>query len=151
MTTPPLREQHGTLILRAGIVVYASEGAAAVVGRPVADIVGRRVVDLIVPEQRAAIEERHFRRLRGEVVPAASEVTVLLPDGGRRLVEAHAERDGADVLHCPYFLGPLRRVGARVVLTESTRWLGGQLTAQAVPPDEHPWVETTGTTSAASG
>ncbi|HET9646729.1 MAG TPA: FAD-dependent oxidoreductase [Microlunatus sp.] len=38
-------------------------------------------------------------------------------------------------------------LGARVVLTESTRWLGGQLTAQAVPPDEHPWVETTGTTA----
>jgi hypothetical protein len=38
------------------------------------------------------------------------------------------------------------RMGRRVVLTESTRWVGGQLTSQAVPPDEHPWVETTGIT-----
>jgi hypothetical protein len=34
----------------------------------------------------------------------------------------------------------------RVVLTEETRWLGGQLTAQAVPPDEHPWIEQFGCT-----
>ncbi|MFF2846577.1 FAD-dependent oxidoreductase [Streptomyces sp. NPDC058001] len=33
------------------------------------------------------------------------------------------------------------RLGRTVVLTEPTDWLGGQLTAQAVPPDEHPWIE----------
>jgi hypothetical protein len=33
------------------------------------------------------------------------------------------------------------RLGNLVVLTEQTDWLGGQLTAQAVPPDEHPWIE----------
>jgi len=34
--------------------------------------------------------------------------------------------------------------GYRVVLTEPTAWLGGQLTSQAVPPDEHQWIETAG-------
>jgi len=38
------------------------------------------------------------------------------------------------------------RNGLRVVLTEETDWLGGQLTAQAVPPDEHPWIEMFGGT-----
>ena len=38
------------------------------------------------------------------------------------------------------------RSGRSVVLTEPTAWVGGQLTNQAVPPDEHPWVETTGVT-----
>jgi len=33
------------------------------------------------------------------------------------------------------------RNGRTVVLTEPTDWIGGQLTAQAVPPDEHPWIE----------
>ncbi|CAG7646188.1 FAD-dependent oxidoreductase [Actinacidiphila bryophytorum] len=37
--------------------------------------------------------------------------------------------------------------GAQVVLTEGPRWLGGQLTAQATPPDEHPWVEMLGVTA----
>src|SRR5262245_28983489 len=38
------------------------------------------------------------------------------------------------------------RTGCRVVLTEETDWIGGQLTAQAVPPDEHPWIESFGAT-----
>lgn len=39
------------------------------------------------------------------------------------------------------------RVGKRVILTEETRWIGGQLTSQAVPPDEHPWIEHFGATA----
>jgi FAD-dependent oxidoreductase family protein len=38
------------------------------------------------------------------------------------------------------------RLGRRVVLTEESAWLGGQLTSQAVPPDEHPWIEQAGAT-----
>lgn len=33
------------------------------------------------------------------------------------------------------------RNGLTVVLTEETNWIGGQLTAQGVPPDEHTWIE----------
>lgn len=36
--------------------------------------------------------------------------------------------------------------GLRVVLTEETDWIGGQVTAQGVPPDEHQWIETHGAT-----
>lgn len=39
------------------------------------------------------------------------------------------------------------RLGKRVILTEESDWIGGQLTSQAVPPDEHPWIETTGCTA----
>src|SRR5262244_1412389 len=39
------------------------------------------------------------------------------------------------------------RTGLNVILTEETDWLGGQLTAQAVPPDENPWIETFGGTA----
>ncbi|GAA3850391.1 FAD-dependent oxidoreductase [Streptomyces sedi] len=39
------------------------------------------------------------------------------------------------------------RAGHRAVLTEETDWVGGQLTSQAVPPDEHPWVEQFGVTA----
>lgn len=31
--------------------------------------------------------------------------------------------------------------GAHVILTEQTDWLGGQLSTQMVPPDEHTWIE----------
>lgn len=34
--------------------------------------------------------------------------------------------------------------GLKVVLTEETDWIGGQITQQGVPPDEHQWIETHG-------
>ena len=37
-------------------------------------------------------------------------------------------------------------MGETVVLTEETDWIGGQLTSQAVPPDEHKYIEYTGCT-----
>ncbi len=54
---------------------------------------------------------------------------------------------GAGVGGCAAALGALRN-GMRVVLTEETDWIGGQLTAQAVPPDEHPYIESFGCTQA---
>lgn len=38
------------------------------------------------------------------------------------------------------------RTGKRVFLSEEYDWIGGQLTSQAVPPDEHPWIEQFGCT-----
>lgn len=39
------------------------------------------------------------------------------------------------------------RAGRTVVVTEEFAWLGGQLTSQGVPPDEHSWVEQFGVTA----
>ncbi len=47
---------------------------------------------------------------------------------------------------CAAAIAALRN-GMRVVLTEETDWLGGQLTQQGVPPDEHQWIETHGATA----
>ncbi|MFK3960770.1 FAD-dependent oxidoreductase [Pseudalkalibacillus hwajinpoensis] len=38
------------------------------------------------------------------------------------------------------------RKGKSVILTEETDWIGGQLTSQGVPPDEHKWIEKFGCT-----
>ena len=42
------------------------------------------------------------------------------------------------------------RLGRAVILTEPTDWLEGQLTTQAVPPDEHPWIEQLGCATASA-
>lgn len=42
-------------------------------------------------------------------------------------------------------MGALRN-NLTVILTEETDWIGGQLTSQGVPPDEHMWVEEYGGT-----
>jgi NADPH-dependent 2,4-dienoyl-CoA reductase/sulfur reductase-like enzyme len=43
------------------------------------------------------------------------------------------------------------RNGRRVILTEETDWIGGQVTSQAVPPDEHAWIESFGAPRAYRG
>lgn len=38
------------------------------------------------------------------------------------------------------------RMGKKVIMTEETKWIGGQFTSQAVPPDENRWIEKFGCT-----
>lgn len=40
----------------------------------------------------------------------------------------------------------LLRNNKTVILCEETDWIGGQITSQGVPPDEHQWIETKGAT-----
>ncbi len=53
---------------------------------------------------------------------------------------------GGGVGGCAAALAALRN-NLSVILTEETDWIGGQLTQQGVPPDEHPWIETHGATA----
>ena len=91
------QDSAGTVIVRAGTVVYASEGAAALAGRSVDEMVGRPFAGFLAPEHRAVVEDRYERRMRGEPVTPGYELALALPDGGRRLVEIHVERDGGDL------------------------------------------------------
>ncbi|MEI6048426.1 MAG: FAD-dependent oxidoreductase [Bacteroidota bacterium] len=46
---------------------------------------------------------------------------------------------------CAAALAALRN-NLSVILTEETDWIGGQIAQQGVPPDEHQWIETHGST-----
>ncbi len=59
---------------------------------------------------------------------------------------------GADIVICGGGVGGCAaalaalEAGCTVVLTEESDWIGGQLTSQGVPPDEHQWIEDFGAT-----
>ena len=72
----------------------------------------------------------------GRGVPLAGAATVLK----RRAIAADVVILGGGLGGCAAALAALRN-GRTVVMTEPTDWIGGQLTQQAVPPDEHPWIE----------
>ncbi|HEY2159209.1 MAG TPA: FAD-dependent oxidoreductase, partial [Isosphaeraceae bacterium] len=57
-----------------------------------------------------------------------------------REIRADVAIVGGGLGGCAAALACLRH-GETVVMTEPTDWIGGQLTQQAVPPDEHPWIE----------
>ncbi len=70
-------------------------------------------------------------------VPLASGAVSALK---AREIAADVAIVGGGVGGCAAALAALR-AGKTVVLTDPTDWIGGQLTSQAVPPDEHPWIE----------
>jgi hypothetical protein len=71
---------------------------------------------------------------------AAGRTRVADAGGIGREIAADVAIVGGGLGGCAAALSALR-VGRTVVMTEPTDWIGGQLTSQAVPPDEHPWVE----------
>lgn len=64
-----------------------------------------------------------------------------------RELKADAVVIGGSLGGCAAALAALRN-GLRVVMTEEYNWIGGQLTSQAVPPDEHSSIETHGASAA---
>ncbi len=66
-------------------------------------------------------------------------------DGSDEEIRADFAIIGGGLGGCAAALGALRR-GLRVVMSEETDWIGGQLTQQGVPPDENQWIETVGGT-----
>ena len=83
--------------------------------------------------------------------PAAShaQARASIPSGARKSTAKELTTDiviiGGGVGGCAAALAAARN-GLSVILTEETDWIGGQLTSQAVPPDENRFIETHGAT-----
>lgn len=93
------------------------------------------------------------RRTFLQQLAGVAPLVLLAPACGTRLARRQrgAER-ATDLLIVGGSLGGCAaalaacEAGLRVILTEETDWIGGQLTAQAVPPDENQWIESYGGT-----
>jgi hypothetical protein len=70
----------------------------------------------------------------------------LVSPGAESELSADVVIIGGGVGGCAAALGAIRE-GSKVILTEETNWIGGQLTSQAVPPDEHKYIEKFGCTT----
>jgi hypothetical protein len=79
------------------------------------------------------------------VLPLTVPAHLLGRETRARELQADVVVVGGSVGGCAAALAAAR-AGCRVILTEETEWIGGQLTSQAVPPDEHPWIESFGCT-----
>ncbi|HEY8551228.1 MAG TPA: FAD-dependent oxidoreductase, partial [Vicinamibacterales bacterium] len=77
--------------------------------------------------------------------PAGAQPSPRATGGRPRELTADVVIAGGGLGACAAALAAARR-GRTVIMTEETPWIGGQLTSQAVPPDEHPWIEQFGAT-----
>lgn len=88
-----------------------------------------------------------MRVARREFLQQAGALALLAPRAAAQERRAGVAVIGGGFGGVAAALAALRQ-GARVVLTEETDWIGGQVTSQAVPPDEHSWIESHGCTRA---
>ena len=110
-------------------------------------------------KQIGNLPRRAFLKSLGLVVPVAvtgpgfafsqTQTESLASGSPKRAAAREMAADlviiGGGVGGCAAALAAARN-GLRMIMTEETDWIGGQLTAQAVPPDENPWIETFGGT-----
>ena len=107
--------------------------------------------------QKSRIRRRSFFKRIAAAAPLAA-VPSLFAQGEKTSAASASEKSlrpkelsadlviiGGSLGGCAAALAAARN-GLRVIMTEETDWIGGQLTSQAVPPDENPWIETFGGT-----
>lgn len=76
-------------------------------------------------------------------IPATGQISSASQFSLSSELKADVVIAGGGVGGCAAALSALRN-GLSVIMTEETDWIGGQLTSQGVPPDEHIWIETHG-------
>jgi hypothetical protein len=84
---------------------------------------------------------------RREFLASSGGALLSAPPGNARELRCDVAVIGGGTGGCAAALAAVRN-GMRVILTEETDWIGGQITSQMVPPDEHPWIESFGGTRA---
>lgn len=83
--------------------------------------------------------------LRAQNSPSSAESSPRSAARSEKEIAADVVIIGAGFGGCAAALAAARN-GLRVVMTEETDWIGGQLTSQAVPLDENAWIEGVGGT-----
>ena len=74
-------------VIRDGNIIFANDALLTLLQREKSEVENQPLVAHVAPEDRPRIAERHARRVRGEVVPANYEFSVVRKDGQRRQVE----------------------------------------------------------------
>jgi len=66
--------QDGVVVLDQGNIVFVNERLGEILGYRPEDALGRPFIDFVAESDRAWVEERHQRRLRGEAVPGGGRL-----------------------------------------------------------------------------
>lgn len=95
------------------------------------------------PTSRKLCAPRRVNRRQLAAITAAGSLAAYLPAFASSENRADVVIIGGGLGGCAAAIAALRN-GRRVAMTEESDWIGGQMTSQAVPPDEHRWIETKG-------
>ncbi len=81
---------EGIVVLQGGKVVFISQRAADLMGRPIEEYLSRPFIESVHPDDRSLVRGLHERRTRGEPVPRLYSFRVARADGSIRWGEVSA-------------------------------------------------------------
>lgn len=81
---------EGMMLIQDGRIVFANPQAAEILQVPADSLLGMPALELLHPEDRAAVAARLGAREQGETVSVHSEIRRLLPDGSCRWLGTHS-------------------------------------------------------------
>ncbi len=102
------------------------------------------------PMNQSKLGRRHFLKSVGFAAPLILAAPTVFTGC---VTSARTKEISADLVVIGGGMGGIAaalaaaRNGLTVIMTEETDWIGGQVTQQAVPPDENRWIETIGCTA----
>lgn len=91
-TTLVEQSQDGIAIVQDAELVFVNEAMTELLGVPEAELVGRSIEEIIVPDDRELVRERHESRIRGSHPPDRYDVGVLTATGQRRDIDLKVAR-----------------------------------------------------------
>ncbi|MAT38125.1 MAG: hypothetical protein CL946_00830 [Ectothiorhodospiraceae bacterium] len=124
------RVQDGVFLIQEDKFVFTNPAFADLLGYRVDEIIGRKYIEVLAPEDRDRVVDNHRRRMRGENVPQKYEITLLHKDGHTK---KHAILNVTLFEHKgePTSLGSVRDVTSLKQSHERVRWNEALLRAMA--------------------
>jgi two-component system cell cycle sensor histidine kinase/response regulator CckA len=81
--------QDVVFLVQDGVIKHINDRIVRMAGFTAQELIGQNFLDLIAPEYRETVAERHLRRIAGEDVPSEYEMEILAKDGGHVLVNSY--------------------------------------------------------------
>ena len=82
----------GVALVQNGLLIFVNEKIPKLTGYPKEHFLGQPFTKLVAPEYVKLVEDRYYKRMKGEDVPQIYEVEALSSDGERIPIELNATR-----------------------------------------------------------
>ena len=109
----------GITIIQDHVIRFANPSLAKIMGYTEEEIIDRRFLDVVYPDDQEMVADRHLRRIRGDDVPSAYEFRLVDKQGDARWAEARVLAIEWDSR--PAFLVFLTEVTGRKRMEEALR------------------------------
>ena len=80
------KANEAVIIAQNGVLVFANGSASRIFGMPLAELTGKKISELVWPDDREMVTTRHWKRLAGVDLPEAYDMRIITSAGQMRWI-----------------------------------------------------------------